>query len=485
MYYSKNRQEFQMRKYIAEGIDQYLSENKKPWHMPGHKRKIFFNPEFARDFTEVPGLDDYHHAAGMILNSETELARVYHTYRSYYLVNGSTVGILSAIYACCKASGENGKKKAVIVARNCHTSVYHAIELLQIHPIYVNPDYLEEGRIYGSVRPERIRGAIEKNSMYDILCCIVTSPTYEGVLSDIGGIRSVLDLYKIPLVVDEAHGAHLPFTENFGKSAVSFGADFVIQSLHKTLPALTQTAVVHIPFPEGVDSETGCSEKQKAFLEEKAEKLHYYLSVFQTSSPSYRFLETMEACVAWCEENKTAFREYEKNVLDFRKEAAGLSNIHLWEPKDVYGCDPSRLVFLIEGMKGEEAKKWLEDNFGIVMEMAGIHFVTAITSVMDKKEDFSELLISLRGLDEELSRKKQKGALYDTEMDDGIFLDTEQGFVRLSEAEGLRIRNYIYAYPPGVPLIAPYEIITHETICEISMQLYAGRELKGITKVEE
>lgn len=496
-----------MKCYISEAIAEYKTKDKKPWHMPGHKRKSWMNPVFAEDFTEVPGLDDYHHASGIIRQSQEELAKVYKTFSSHYLVNGSTCGILSAIYACCmdadntdtesqsferfsfnnimgtyQNTADGKKRKAVMIARNCHKSVFHALELLGVQPIYIYPDYFENGRIYGEVKPERIRELLEHYQNLDIRCCIVTSPTYEGVISDIQGISAVLHEQGIRLIVDEAHGAHLPFSECFGRSAVYCGADFVIESLHKTLPALTQTAVIHIPYPSDMYENVSSEDEMFEELCKLDEALKHYLSVFQSASPSYIFMKSMEECVAWCDENRKEFSEYAERIRIFRKKAEALKNIRLFSPEKnevhtPYDYDTSRLVFLFDKITGEEAQKKLEENYGIVVEMSGVNYVTLITSVMDTREDYEMLFEALRKLDNELDFIEKK-AEQSREAD--ILINTEKGMVSLKKSAGLRIRNYIYVYPPGIPLIAPYEVITQEMINEVILQVNAGKRLCGI-----
>lgn len=594
-----------MRRYINETISEYLSDSKKVWHMPGHKRK---DAVFGRDLTEVPGMDDLHHPEGMIKLSMEEAAKVYDSYKTYYLVNGSTCGNMAALFACVKSGGP---RKAVIVARNCHKSVFNTLQLLDVKPVYVYPERSAEVSIDGRISAGDIRRAILSNSNLEISCCIITSPTYEGVISDIRSISEVLHSYGIRLIVDEAHGAHFPFyrnTEGAAErpvSALYLGADIVIQSLHKTLPCYTQTAVLHIA-KEAYSQPVGDNSANEA------ESVERYLRIFQTSSPSYIFLQAMEECIARCDENRYEFEEHYKRIEAFRRrfERSGMKNIRLFsfpshpesemnktaeykltvnesdiytsgtdgraanmpgsnEPavdeSDIYtsgtneraanmpgsnkpavdeleiytsgtdglevdeisantiadrspeSCernvtvsnnaaqDITRLVFMIRGISGREAAELLEKQTGVVVEMAGTDYITAISTIADSEEDFDQLFTALQDLDRTISEIKEDGmtndktrrvagiminvaedhAGKDVMMDvaadcseEKIMIRTDAGELPLTEAVGRRVVDYIYVYPPGIPIIAPFEIIEEKHVNEIQHDLAAGHKLR-------
>ena len=406
-----------MKLYINEAINEYIKRDIFPWHMPGHKRKVAMDHLFEKDFTEVPGLDDLHHPEGIIKDAEDEIAKVYGTRKSFFLVNGSTSGIMSAIYAA--VSIYKDAKPKILVARNCHKSVFNAIELLGAEPVYVYPDRFlmeendrDDSSIYKGLRPEDFVILKDELASGNIACAVITSPTYEGFLSDVNGISSLLHKYGIPLIVDEAHGAHLPFCDKFGRSAIYSGADMVIQSLHKTLPALTQTAVLHIADTKMCDDRylsTGSHEVDSkpasnagvvaSIHNDLEDRVRKYLRIFMSSSPSYVFLANMERCIAWCDENRDEFDKFYDRVMAFRKrtEAEGLHNIGLL-PADRVKTDPSRLTFVIKGMSGRKAAKLLEEKYGIVVEMTGADHIVLISTVMDSEEDFMRLESAIKEL---------------------------------------------------------------------------------------
>ncbi len=481
-----------MRQYINEAITEYIGKNFSPWHMPGHKRKTSISPLFKYDFTEVPGLDDLHHPEGVIKKSEEELSKVYKTVESHYLVNGSTGGILAAVHAAVavwqrlrKEGSSPGvfkcnDKAKVLIARNCHKSVYNAIGLIGAEPVYIYPEEMELFQdnanrhtfIYKGVTAGDVETALrnladgkgDEPDLSGIACAVITSPTYEGFFSDVKGISEVLAKYDIPLIVDEAHGAHLPFAEDFGKSAVYSGADIVIESLHKTLPSLTQTAVIHL-----ADTVWGRSESLQ-------KELRKYLRVFQSSSPSYIFMSGMERCVAWCDENREEFSVFLDRVRGFRNkiETSEFKNVSLIPENALFKTDPSRLTFLVNKISGEEAAGYLMEEYGIVIEMSGSSHIVLISSVMDDEMDFNHLYEGIKGLDSYIDSRPWEET---KTVSDSFYIDTDEGQFPLNGSKGKRSKDYIYVYPPGSPVIAPGDIIDSRMLEEINILKAAGKTL--------
>ena len=259
---------------LEETLLEYARSDLLPMHMPGHKRRGSPSGEnlpFALDVTEVEGMDDLHDAHGILAEGMARAAALYGSDRAFYLVGGSTVGILAAIRAAVRPGD------AVILARNCHRSVYHAAELCRLRPHYLMPSAELDFGVCASVSPDALARALE--DCPDARLAVITSPTYEGVISDVAALASLCHKRGIPLLVDQAHGAHLGFG-GLPAGAVAVGADLVVQSLHKTLPSLTQTALLHV---SGNRIDSAAVERQ--------------LSVFETSSPSYPLMASIDRCV--------------------------------------------------------------------------------------------------------------------------------------------------------------------------------------------
>lgn len=462
-----------MKRYIAEGLEQYLSQDMKPWHMPGHKRKgigIPLDDIYQFDITEIPGVDDLHNPEGMILKSEQQLAEIYDTFASYYMVNGATGGVLSAVGAVAnyiktisvednaEQCLEKAVKDSIIIARNCHKSVYNACEIFGLKPIYLEPEYIDLGddftsHIYGAVTAKQIKSVVEANP--DVVAVVITSPTYEGVISDIASIKTVLQSYNIPLIVDEAHGAHLPFISELPRSAVSFGADIVVQSLHKTLPALTQTAIIHVN------------------NQELNKQLRKYLSIFMSSSPSYPMLCSMEEAVvsSYERKNENRYETYIESIRSFRTSVSSLENIKLLgvvQAKSIY--DDSRIVFYSH-QSGEYLAARLREVGNIEVEMSGTNYVVLISTYMDEPEEFMHLEKIIKLLDEEFGRDKVRNK----SCEEATFSKEE-----LYKLVGTVAEDNIFVYPPGSYIVAAKEEITKEAIDKIIELKASGKRIIGL-----
>lgn len=383
---------------ILNGIIEYNTEACYPWHMPGHKRRLntifpelVKNP-FSIDVTEIDGLDEFHQPEGIIKEAFEKAATIYGSHKSYYLVNGSTCGMMAAISAVCKQGD------SLIVTRNCHKSVYNAIRLLKLRPVYVKTEWNDELEMFGAVTPEAVKKAIKTHP--EVKAVVIVSPTYEGVVSDVEKIAKMAHKASIPLIVDEAHGAHFEFMANVNETisttnyynvpdpAIRLGADIVIESLHKTLPAMTQCAILH---------------ENSRLIDSK--RLEEFLSIYQSSSPSYVFMASMEACIEKMDHERDGqFIIYKSLLSEYRKRFGQLKNIHLVEENDfkkqgIYDYDDGKLVFSVRncGISGEEGIEpvngvmlgdILRKEYGQMMEMAGGSYVIAMTSIADSKEGF-------------------------------------------------------------------------------------------------
>ena len=466
-----------MEMIICKKLMELNKEKRIPFHMPGHKRKLSAQDIIQMDITEIRGYDNLHHPEGMILESMEQLKEFYGTQKSWYLINGSTVGILASVSAVCQPGDE------IIMARNCHKSVYNAARLLHLNPVYLYPEYSEEYDMFLDIREkqkEEIKILLEKHSK--IKAVVITSPTYEGVVSDVAGIKEILAPYGIPLIVDEAHGAHFAFSGDFPESAVSCGADLVIQSIHKTLPCVTQTALLHL-----------CSELVPAH------RIEEMLSIYETSSPSYLLLASAEYGICYTQEHPDRMQEYVDNLKKFRRKCAKLKHISLFTPEEnqVYDYDIGKLVFLTKSsnLSGAELFRFLLDRFHIECEMETAFYCIAMTSINDTAESFERLEEAIFAIDEELEcvprmdtedPETTKGVLFSQkpvqcrpvwEVKNG-----EKKRIPLEESMDEIAADYIYLYPPGIPVLVPGEKITKEIVANIKYYLYNGYNVPALSE---
>lgn len=462
--------------YLDKALMQYTKTDMYPFHMPGHKRvNLEFPNPYRIDITEIDGFDNLQHAAEILKEAQQRAAKLYGSKYCYYLVNGSTCGLLAAICAATR------KKDKILVARNSHKAVYHALFLNELEAEYLYPVITDLG-IQGQITAEQVEAALNKEP--DIKAVVITSPTYEGIVSDIAKIAEVVHKKGIALIVDAAHGAHFGFSKEFPENPVCLGADAVIMSLHKTLPSFTQTALLHI-----------CSERIPK------EKIEQYLGIFQTSSPSYLFMAGMEKCIRMLEqEGNELFAEYTRMLDGFYKAVADLNYLYVMRKEvcskaESWDWDASKIVIFSEkaGMTGQQLYEKLLNEYHLQMEMVSGYYVLGMTSVMDKKEGFIRLSKALHEIDDKVSCIKKplvknvSGNKFIKEvyrknslkMKISEALEKPAKEVSFSEAQNQISAQYIYLYPPGIPVIVPGEVITKEFLQRIENCLELGLQVEG------
>ena len=457
---------------LYDKLEEYSKNDYCPMHMPGHKRNVELlgsKLPYNIDITEIDGFDDLHNPKGIIKEIENKAQKLYNSKRSFILVNGSTCGILAGIRSVVKPNDK------ILVARNCHKSVYHAIELNFLEPIYIMPKMYETG-IEGEINPEEVKKKIEENP--DIKLIVLTSPTYEGVISNIKEIAKIAHRYKIPVLVDEAHGAHLNFVEELKQyEALNAGADIVVQSLHKTLPALTQTAIMHI---QGNLVKEGEVARQ--------------LNIFETSSPSYILMSSINECLSQIEEKgKELFKEYNNNLKEFYEETKKLKNLKILknEIDKSQTYDNGKIVIITNNINvtGKELSEILRKEYKIELEMANVNYAIAMTSVCDTKKNFERLVTALKEIDKKIAKKENSKINYMFKLPEKMLSinDAIQSknvkCMDFRKAEGQISKEYMWIYPPGIPLIVPGEIINKELIEKLDRIAKANLEI--ITSLEE
>ena len=471
-------------KDLLTRLSEYSQSDFYPFHMPGHKRNGFFTRDggfpdpYSIDITEIDGFDNLHHPEGVLKESMEWAAGVYGANRTYYLVNGSTCGILSAI---CGTVPSGGK---LLMARNCHKSAYNGLILNRLTPEYVYPETVGRYGILGSVSPEAVARCLEKDENHEIRAVFLVSPTYEGVVSDIKRIAEVVHEHGIPLIVDEAHGAHLPFAkegDGFPASALDSGADLVIQSLHKTLPSFTQTAVLHV----------------QGKLADR-ERVEQYLGMFQSSSPSYLFMAGIERCLRFMDrQGREEMSAYGKRMEQFFLSLSGLEVLEVMDrsvigERGVFDWDCSKIVVFsgkAEGLSGEKLGRILRENYHLEMEMCAPEYVVAMTSLLDTKEGLLRLKEALLEIDKGLSGKKKgkgsrigSGNMTETAemcMIPAKALELPGRRVSTAESAGCISKEFVYLYPPGIPILVPGERISKEAVSRILEYQAEGLSVQG------
>ena len=471
--------------HLYDKLVKYSVSDYYGFHMPGHKRQQITGAEklpYEIDITEIEGFDDLHHAEDLFINLQEYAAEVFHAEETHYLVNGSTVGLLSAVLGC------TGYGDRILMARNCHKSVYNAVDLNGLIPEYVYPEFDETTDLNGEIRVEKIEQILEKdrgmNREAGIKAVVITSPTYDGVVSDIERISEVVHKYGIPLIVDEAHGAHFGFHEYFPQNANVRGADIVIHSLHKTLPSLTQTALLHI---NGRYADR--------------ERIRNYLHMLQSSSPSYILMASIDECVRAMDECREEIMDtYVECLQQARERLKQLKNIKLIEAEHY---DRSKIVLSVKNLKntdgevlnGQRFQEMLR-SYHLEMEMASGSYVIAMTGPGDTQEGMDRLVQAVMEIDknilcEELSGNDEdhtiKNISYEMVPLEQAYSSFEAGrmegeSVKWNEASGRISLEYVYLYPPGIPMIVPGERITSTIVQKMVKYKEMGFSIEGLSQ---
>lgn len=441
--------------------------------MACYKRLPQFPAPYQYDITEIEGFDNLHDAKGLLLSLQQKAAGVYHSEQSFFLVNGSTGGILSAVSAVAR----DGKK--LLVARSCHKSVYHAVQLNRLQAEYLWPEMIEEFDIQGEIRAEEIRRHL--HGRQDICGVVITSPTYDGIVSDVRKIAEEVHACRIPLIVDEAHGAHFVLSDKAPESAVECGADIVVNSVHKTLPALTQTALLHVQ-GELVDKE----------------KLKSYLSVYQSSSPSYLLMASIDECVDFIGRYG---RECYERLLELRRQidekASSFSRIRLLSGGG--RRDPGKLVISVKDtdMTGWELYEILLKKYHLQMEMAAPSYVLGILTGLDTGRGVGRLLRGLEETDAKLAKKAGScEEIKKTEGEDDIYsvipsasgltiyeaAERKKEWIRPEKAAGRVSGGFLCFYPPGIPILVPGEIFGEKQLSLVKRCRQRNEYLTGTSE---
>lgn len=412
-----------------------------PFHMPGHKRNKKFNIISSNiDITEIDGYDNLHNPQECLLELENRCTKLYNSKKSILSVNGSTCCILSAISAVCSPNDK------IIIARNCHKSVYNACYIRRLKIEYIIPSINSEFNCFNPITQDDIDNAIKNNP--DAKAIVLTSPTYEGIVSNVKS--------PIPLIIDSAHGAHFGFSDNFPKYP---NADIVISSLHKTLPALTQTAIVNI------------------YNDKYIKSVKRYMDIYETSSPSYVLLNSIDICADFLENSKTEFDKLYSYSLNLRKSIEKLKTYKVLNNDDI-----SRLCIKSLKLNGNDFANVLRNEYNIEVEMSCNDYIILILTVGDDEWAFNMLYKSLKEIDckyqnyKDIEYKQNDCISKPIKECESHEIESTQ-LVDSNKCTNLVCAEYIYAYPPGIPIIVPGEIITDSIIKTINTAISNGTNI--------
>ncbi len=459
-------------------IADHLEKDAVSFHMPGHKgshlyRRFGYHDFLDRimdyDITEIAGADNLFQTEGIIKGVQDHYARLYHCKKSYLLINGSSGGNIAAILASVS------KGKQLIMARNCHKSVFNALTLGGIRPVYAYPEMIEEFGISGAVSPVEIEHLIKENPDADAV--MITSPNYYGVCSDIKSIAEIAHQHGKVLIVDEAHGAHLHFSDALPPSAIQSGADLVINSTHKTLASFTQSAALHYN-TDLVD---------QYLLEDK-------LQCIQSTSPSYILMTSMDISADILEKHRhELMEEWVQNLNAFYDRIAKIPGIQTMGKMQGLDWTKINLSMGALGITGARLDKILFEDYNVYIELFTGDWIMAMSGIGNTKNDYDRLANAL----EDISRKTRESGLeiQRTEHKADSLIPPKQAImfdipaakkrVKLADSEGMICGSSIIPYPPGIPLICPGERIEADAIAYVQAMRDMGEKVIGVNEFGE
>lgn len=459
---------------LYEAVIKYIKRGMTPFHMPGHTqgkgaprtlKRLFGERFFDFDLTEVSGLDYLHYAHGVIKDAERLAAKLYGTKATIFLVNGTTAGI----HAMILASVRRGEK--IIIGRNSHRSVIGGIILAGAIPVFINPEFNDEFGLITNITPKEVLKAIDSNP--DAKAILMTTPNYYGFQGRVKDITDIAHKNGMFALVDEAHGAHFPFNRRFPRSAITYKADYVTQSAHKTLPTLTQTSFLHIV------SENG-----------NVDRIEQILSMIESSSPSYIFMTAMDIARREMALNGEKIWNHALEISEYaREEISKLEGFKVTSERmvngnDIFAFDPIKLTINVQdlGYSGFEFETYLNEH-NIEIELADVQNVLLFITAGTTKADVEKLLSVLRRVHKKKEKSKIKmprfpGASQFVLTPNEAF-DEDYETIDIKKSAGRVSWDIVAPYPPGIPVLVPGMVITKDQIDFIEEVYDCGGLVQG------
>ncbi len=463
---------------LLTALRQYADGQTVRFHMPGHKGTAFARDIeevvgsqcFRADVTNIPAMDDLHQPRGIIGEAQANAAALFGADRTYFLINGCSSGLQALVTAVC----QNGEK--IVLPRNIHRSILAGIILSGARPVYYLPRYCQAYGIPLGSAPADVAACLEEHP--DAKAVLVVSPTYNGVVSDVRAIAAEAHRRGIPLLVDEAHGAHLYFHPGQPRGALTAGADGVAHGTHKMIGAFTQAAMLHTRGDRI-----------------NAQRLEASLRLLQSTSTSYLLLASLEAACAAMADNGEALFADALAMAEYAR--AALANLGLavfcaagrGEP-GFFALDATRVTIAMNrlGMTGYAAEKLLREKYDIQVEMSDFNNILLLISPGNRYGDIDRLVDALAAMLKQQPRRDDRPNCLEIAPCNFLppqALTPRQAFFRpavpvpLASSHGRTAGEAIACYPPGVPIICPGEIFTAEIIEYLRCLRTAGAVFQG------
>ncbi len=448
---------------LFDALKEYVDRDTLPFHVPGHKKGVGIDKEFKNfigenpfkiDVTVFKLVDSLHHPTGPIKKAQELVADAYESHASFFSIHGTS----GAIQAMILAVVNDGDK--IIVPRNVHKSVTSGIILSGAVPVFMEPEIDKKLGIAHGVTPETVEKTLKENP--DAKAVLIINPTYYGVATDIKKIADIVHSYDIPLIVDEAHGTHLAFSEKLPMSSLKAGADICAQSTHKIIGSLTQGSLLHV---------------KSKYVDPK--RVQQILNLMQTTSPSYIIMASLDCARRQIAlEGKDLLQKTIELCKYTRDEINKIPGFYCFGEEVLgnpgsYSFDPTKLTISSRelGITGFELDMILADKYHIQMELSDFYNVLAVGSFGDTKEGMDRLLSALKEISNDYYGKKEPVQDFlDIPAIPTKILNPREAFysdkisIPLNESIGKISGEFLLAYPPGIPVLCPGEEITQEVV---------------------
>lgn len=448
---------------LFDALKEYVDRDTLPFHVPGHKKGVGIDKEFKNfigenpfkiDVTVFKLVDSLHHPTGPIKKAQELVADAYESHASFFSIHGTS----GAIQAMILAVVNDGDK--IIVPRNVHKSVTSGIILSGAVPVFMEPEIDKKLGIAHGVTPETVEKTLKENP--NAKAVLIINPTYYGVATDIKKIADIVHSYDIPLIVDEAHGPHLAFSEKLPMSALKAGADICAQSTHKIIGSLTQGSLLHV---------------KSKYVDPK--RVQQILNLMQTTSPSYIIMASLDCARRQIAlEGKDLLQKTIELCKYTRDEINKIPGFYCFGEEVLgnpgsYSFDPTKLTISSRelGITGFELDMILADKYHIQMELSDFYNVLAVGSFGDTKEGMDRLLSALKEISNDYYGKKEPVQDFlDIPAIPTKILNPREAFysdkisIPLNESIGKISGEFLLAYPPGIPVLCPGEEITQEVV---------------------
>ncbi|MFQ9977181.1 aminotransferase class I/II-fold pyridoxal phosphate-dependent enzyme [Clostridium cadaveris] len=463
---------------LLDALIEYVNRETIPFHVPGHKKGIGIDEEFKKfmglnpfkiDVTVFKLVDSLHHPTGPIKKAQELAADAYGSDAAFFSIHG-TSGAIQAMIMSVVNEGDT-----IIIPRNVHKSVTAGIILSGAKPVYMQPELDKKLGIAHGVTPDTVRNTLKEHP--EAKAVLIINPTYYGVATDIKSIADIVHSHNIPLIVDEAHGPHLGFNQNLPISAMEAGADICAQSTHKIIGALTQCSLLQV---------------KSKYID--INRVHQILSLLQTTSPSYILMASLDCARRQIALNGTELLDKAIELSNYvRKEINKIPGFYCFGDEilntpGVFALDPTKITITCRdlGITGYDLDMILSNKYHIQMELSDLYSVLAVGSFGDTKDAMDKLINALKEIsDEFLGKSDSKPDFLDIPNIPELKLIPRAAFnsdkisLPLKESINHISSEFLMAYPPGIPVLCPGEIITKEIIDYVEDLKRVGLYVQG------